>query len=99
MASEADLDSALATLRSQSYTYDVEGKLCSTSDTERGNGGDPTTTPYDNVGQLIKQVEPVTGTQTITTSFGYDAPVTRPATPTARQLDVHEVNSLGLTES
>ena len=65
----ADLDAAYAPLRTQAYTYDAEGNML----TSTNPGGRSTTYTYDASGSLVQQVEPVTDTTSITTSFGYDA--------------------------
>ncbi len=94
--SEADLDSALATLRSQSYAYDVEGNLL----TSTPGNGHPTNYTYDNVGQLIKQIDPVSDTKSITTSFGYDSAGNRTRYTDGRgNATIFTFNSLGLAES
>jgi len=96
LSSEADLDSSLATLRSQSYSYDVEGNLVSSTP----GGGHPTSYSYDNVGQLVKQVDPVSDTHSITTSFGYDSSGNRTRYTDGRgNSTTFTFNSLGLPES
>jgi RHS repeat-associated protein len=95
-SSETDLDGSLNPLRSQSYTYDVEGNLL----TSTPGNGHPTTYTYDNVGQLVKQVDPVSDTKAITTTFGYDGSGNRTRYTDGRgNSTIFTVNSLGLPES
>lgn len=53
----------------QTYGYDVEGNLVTSTPT----GRPASTYEWDAVGNLTKQVEPAASSSTITTSFGYDA--------------------------
>jgi RHS repeat-associated protein len=69
LTSESDLDSLLTTLRSQSYTYDVDGNML----TSTPGGSHSTSYSYNSAGQPTSQVDPVSSTKSITTSFGYDA--------------------------
>lgn len=68
MTAEAQLTAAGVEGPKQVYDYDVEGNLVSSTPV----GGLPTTYQYDAMGRLTKQIEPVTDSTTITTSFGYD---------------------------
>lgn len=96
LTSESDLDTSLSPIRTQSYTYDVDGNLL----TATPGNGHPTTYTYDNVGQLIKQVDPVSDTKSITTTFGYDASGDRTRYTDGRgNATIFTFNSLGLPES
>jgi RHS repeat-associated protein len=66
---QADLSGTGAVLRSQSAGYDGNGNLTSATD-YRGN---TTTYSYDATGMVTQEVQPVTASSGITTSFGYDA--------------------------
>lgn len=65
----ADYGTGSTALRTASAEFDADGNpTASTSPS-----GDRTTYAYDAMGRLTKQVEPVTDTGSITTTFGYDA--------------------------
>lgn len=66
---QADLSGTGAVLRSESAVYDGEGDQISATD-YRGN---TTTDTYDAAGDLTQEVQPVTASTAVTTSFGYDA--------------------------
>ncbi|GAA4233421.1 polymorphic toxin-type HINT domain-containing protein [Actinomadura meridiana] len=96
LVNESDVRPDGTTLREQSYTYDPDGDLTATKD------------PYDRVtayaydagGRLVRQVEPVSDTKSITTSFGYDAAGNRTRYTDGRgNPTIYTVNSLGLPES
>jgi RHS repeat-associated protein len=57
-----------AQLRSLSTVYDVAGQALSTTDA----AGTTKTFSYDVMGQLVSQTEPISGSDSIVTSFGYD---------------------------
>jgi RHS repeat-associated protein len=69
LVASSQLDAAGNVLASQSATYDGDGDMLSSTDAR----GDTTTFSYDAGGQLADEVQPVTPTSAITTSFGYDA--------------------------
>ncbi|WP_346770308.1 RHS repeat-associated core domain-containing protein [Streptomyces sp. Z423-1] len=59
-----------------------------------------TTYAYDALGRMTQQVEPVTGSQSITTTFGYDAAGNRTRLTDGRgNTTVHTFNAWGLPES
>ena len=64
-----NLDASGSVLATQSATYDGDGDLLSSTD-PRGN---TTTFGYDATGLLTREVQPVSATSSIITSFGYDA--------------------------
>ncbi|HWL38008.1 MAG TPA: RHS repeat-associated core domain-containing protein [Frankiaceae bacterium] len=62
-------------LRTENATYDLAGNLTSYTPSASGPGQtSPATRTYtwDRENRLLSLVEPTTGTQTITTTFGYD---------------------------
>jgi RHS repeat-associated protein len=67
--STATLDATGATLSSASSTYDADGNVLSATDPN----GHATTFQYDATGAMTSEVQPVSATSSITTSFGYDA--------------------------
>jgi RHS repeat-associated protein len=67
--SAADHSSSGNVLRSASATYDGDGNLTSSTDFN----GHTATFSYDPAGQLTSEIQPVSATSSITTSFGYDA--------------------------
>ncbi|WP_251066932.1 LamG-like jellyroll fold domain-containing protein [Streptomyces sp. ISL-36] len=64
----ADLDASGAVLRSNSFTYDRAGNPLSLTDYR----GHTTTYTVDATGMVTKAVEPVSATESITTTYGYD---------------------------
>ncbi|MEJ3749675.1 polymorphic toxin-type HINT domain-containing protein [Actinomycetes bacterium KLBMP 9797] len=93
-----DLDQAPngTELRRQDYGYDAVGNLTSATDPYRK----VTTYEYDALNRLTKQIEPVTDTKSLTTTFGYDAASNRTRYTDGRgNSTVYTVNSLGLSES
>ncbi|GGM45872.1 hypothetical protein GCM10012275_16090 [Longimycelium tulufanense] len=96
MTSESDLNPAGETLRTQKYGYDHTGNLTSSTDPY----GRPTKYEYDAANQLVRQTEPVSDSESITTSFGYDAAGNRTRYTDGRgNSTLYTVNSLGLAES
>jgi RHS repeat-associated protein len=65
----ASLDAGGAVLAATSATYDANGSMLSSTDAR----GHTTRFTYDATGMLTSEVQPVTDTSSITTSFGYDA--------------------------
>jgi RHS repeat-associated protein len=96
VTSESDLKSDGTVLRSQRYRYDLAGNLIASIDPL-----DVTTSyEYDAFNQLVKQVEPVTASTSIMTSFGYDAAGNRTRYTDGRgNATIFTVNTLGLPES
>jgi RHS repeat-associated protein len=94
--SESDLKTTGETIRGQTYGYDPAGNLTSSINAL----GVTTTYGYNAVNQLVQQVEPVSATKSITTSFGYDAAGNRTRYTDGRgNATVYTVNSLGLPAS
>ncbi|MEV6963770.1 LamG-like jellyroll fold domain-containing protein [Hamadaea sp. NPDC051192] len=96
VTAESDVAPDGTVLRTQTYTYDAVGnQLSSTSP-----GGITTTYAYDTLDRLIRQVEPVTDTTSITTGFGYDAAGNQTRYTDGRGNQTYfTYNSLGLLES
>jgi RHS repeat-associated protein len=69
VTSVSDLSSGADVLRTESATYDGDGDELSATDFD----GDTTSYTYDPTGMLTAEVQPVTASSGITTSFGYDA--------------------------
>jgi RHS repeat-associated protein len=65
----SQLSAAGTVLATQSATFDGDGNMLSATDAR----GDTSTFTYGATGQLSQEVQPVTATSSITTSFGYDA--------------------------
>jgi large repetitive protein len=63
------LDNAGAVLATTSATYDANGNVLTSTDAR----GTATTFEYDQRDQLTREVQPVTTTASIETTFGYDA--------------------------
>ncbi len=83
-------------IQSQRANYDQAGNLVSATD----GLGTTTTYTYDAGDQLVRQVEPVTATSSITTSFGYDAAGQRTRlTNGLGNSFLYTYNTLGLPES
>lgn len=62
-------DAGGALLTTQSATYDGDGNALSSTDAR----GDTSTYTYDAMNTVTQEVQPVSATSSITTSFGYDA--------------------------
>ncbi|MFF3845016.1 LamG-like jellyroll fold domain-containing protein [Streptomyces sp. NPDC002328] len=69
LTATSDLDTAGAVLRTSRTTYDRAGNPVSATDPR----GHTATYTYDPTGLITKAVEPVSATESITTTFGYDA--------------------------
>ncbi|HTJ34948.1 MAG TPA: LamG-like jellyroll fold domain-containing protein [Dactylosporangium sp.] len=66
---DADYDAAGTLLRRATSRYDAAGNVVASTDAR----GTTTTFNYDPTGLVLSEVQPVTATESITTSFGYDA--------------------------
>ncbi|MFJ6671242.1 LamG-like jellyroll fold domain-containing protein [Actinosynnema sp. NPDC091369] len=96
LVAQADLRPDGSTIRSQRHTYDVEGNRTSSTDAM----GVTATFEYDADDRLVRQVEPVSATESITTSFGYDAAGRRTRYTDGRgNPTFFTFNALGLVES
>ncbi|MFF4599833.1 LamG-like jellyroll fold domain-containing protein [Amycolatopsis sp. NPDC001319] len=62
-------DASGTVLTQSSATYDADGRLASSVDAR----GTAQTFTYDAAGQLTSEIQPISATSSITTSFGYDA--------------------------
>ncbi|MFF3393655.1 LamG-like jellyroll fold domain-containing protein [Streptomyces sp. NPDC002669] len=93
---DSDLDANNSPLRAVDYGYDTAGNLTASTDPL----GRTTRYAYDALGRLTGQTEPVSDTESITTSFGYDALGNRTRYTDGRGNDtIYTVNPLGLPES
>ncbi|MCS7475926.1 LamG-like jellyroll fold domain-containing protein [Umezawaea endophytica] len=63
-----ELNPAGQIIRTLKFGYDNAGNRLTTTD----GAGKVTRSSYDALGKLVQQVEPVSATESITTSFGYD---------------------------
>ncbi|MEU4652764.1 LamG-like jellyroll fold domain-containing protein [Streptomyces sp. NPDC023723] len=96
LVSESDLAPNSNALRTIDYDYDDAGNLVGSTDPL----GHTTSYAYDALGRLTKQTEPVTDTDSITTSFGYDAAGNRTRYTDGRSNStIYTFNTLGLAES
>ncbi|MEU7075200.1 LamG-like jellyroll fold domain-containing protein [Streptomyces narbonensis] len=92
----SDFGTGTTVLRSVSSEYDAEGNVTASVSA----GGARRTYTYDALGRMTKQVEPVTGTDSITTTFGYDAAGNRTRLTDGRgKATYYTFNTWGLPES
>ncbi|WP_067969781.1 RHS repeat-associated core domain-containing protein [Nocardiopsis trehalosi] len=96
MVEERSLSPEGDLIRERAYGYDAAGNQTTATSAE----GDTVQRVYDGADRLRALIEPVTGTETITTSFGYDT-AHRPTRMTdGRGNTTHTTyNTLGLPES
>ncbi|MFB9963671.1 LamG-like jellyroll fold domain-containing protein [Sinosporangium siamense] len=91
-----DLNSTGAVLRETSTSYDADGNPVAETSAE-GHMVDRT---FDALGRMTQLVEPVTATQSITTTFGYDTAGNRTRTTDGRGNVIWTAyNSLGMVET
>ncbi|GAA3229750.1 hypothetical protein GCM10020216_047150 [Nonomuraea helvata] len=91
-----ELDAQGAVLRTLRFGYDAADNLVSETSAE----GHTTTQVFDAANRLVERREPVSATETITTSFGYDAAGAQTRSTDGRGNATYTTyNSLGLTES
>ncbi|MFF5257942.1 LamG-like jellyroll fold domain-containing protein [Actinomadura viridis] len=96
LVGRADMKPDGTVLRERSAAYDPVGNPTRTTDAL----GRSTTFQYDASSRLVKQVEPVSDTESITTTFGYDAAGNRTRFTDGRgNTTVYTINTLGLGES
>ncbi|MFE9796033.1 LamG-like jellyroll fold domain-containing protein [Streptomyces goshikiensis] len=94
--SETDYGTGTKALRTSTTEYDADGNITASI----SPGGARTTYTYDALGRLTKQVEPVTATDSITTSFGYDAAGNRTRLTDGRgKATYYTFNAWGLPEA
>ncbi|MGW4638302.1 DNRLRE domain-containing protein [Sphaerisporangium sp. NPDC004334] len=92
----ADVDASGAVLRTRRFGYDAAGNPTSRTTAS----GHTSTRTYDALGRLVEQREPVSASETITTSFGYDASgLQTRATDGRGNATYTTYNPLGLPES
>ncbi|MEV0614792.1 polymorphic toxin-type HINT domain-containing protein [Nonomuraea sp. NPDC050404] len=91
-----DVDSAGTVLRTYGYGYDLAGNPTSTTSPE----GHVTKQVFDALGRTTSLIEPVSDSESITTSFGYDATGARTRLTDGRgNATWTSYNSLGLAET
>ncbi|UBU09472.1 RHS repeat-associated core domain-containing protein [Nonomuraea gerenzanensis] len=91
-----ELNAQGTVLRSQRFGYDPADNLISETSAE----GHTTTQVFDAANRLVERREPVSATETITTSFGYDAAGEQTRSTDGRGNATYTTyNSLGLAES
>ncbi|MGW0478612.1 polymorphic toxin-type HINT domain-containing protein [Nonomuraea sp. NPDC003214] len=91
-----DLDAVGAVVRTSSSSYDLAGNLVAATSPE----GHVTRQTFDALDRLTSLIEPVSGTESITTSFGYDATGARTRLTDGRgNATWTTYNSLGLVET
>ncbi|MFD3337341.1 LamG-like jellyroll fold domain-containing protein [Streptomyces sp. NPDC058700] len=94
--SVSDYGTGTTSLRSVSTEYDADGNVTAAVSPT----GARRTYTYDALGRMTKQVEPVTATDSITTTFGYDAAGNRTRLTDGRGKATHYTfNAWGLQES
>ncbi len=92
----SDLDAAQAVLRRTDYTVDADGNVL----TLKPPVGAAVTYTYDALGRQTSQRERASATETLTTTFGYDAAGNQTRYTDGRGNSTYtKLNSLGLTES
>ncbi|MGW5780497.1 LamG-like jellyroll fold domain-containing protein [Streptomyces sp. NPDC003863] len=96
LAKVEDLDAQGAVLRTKRTTYDRAGNATSTTDYR----GHTTYLTLDSSGSVTKAVEPVSATESITTTYGYDAAGNRTRFTDGRNnAFLTTYNSWGMVES
>ncbi|MFE2752567.1 LamG-like jellyroll fold domain-containing protein [Actinosynnema sp. NPDC059335] len=96
LVAQADLRADGSVIRTQRHAYDPEGNRTSSTDAM----GVTSTFEYDADDRVVRQVEPVSATESITTSFGYDAAGRRTRYTDGRgNATTFTFNALGLVES
>ncbi|MFF5809259.1 LamG-like jellyroll fold domain-containing protein [Streptomyces sp. NPDC012746] len=94
--SSSDYGTGTTVLRSVSSEYDADGNLTASVSAT----GARRTYTYDALGRMTKQVEPVSATDSITTTFGYDAAGNRTRLTDGRaKATYYTFNAWGLPES
>jgi RHS repeat-associated protein len=93
---QADLNASGTALRSESATYTPDGQVATSTDFR----GDTSTFSYDATGMLTSQAQPVSASQSITVSYGYDLDGHRTALTDGNGNTTYTTyNSLGLPET
>nr|WP_308050354.1 LamG-like jellyroll fold domain-containing protein [Streptomyces sp. TRM72054] len=92
-----DYGTGTTALRTSEAEFDAEGNRTAVISPQTKAR---TTYAYDALGRMTQQVEPVTASQSITTTFGYDAAGNRTRLTDGRgNTTVHTFNAWGLPES
>ncbi|WP_053719233.1 RHS repeat-associated core domain-containing protein [Saccharothrix sp. NRRL B-16348] len=93
---DVDLGPAGQTLRTIRHTYDIAGNRITSADAV----GKTTRYGYDALGQLTQLIEPVSDTESITTTYGYDSSGRRTRFTDGRGNNTfYTYNALGKPES
>ncbi|MQS15923.1 DNRLRE domain-containing protein [Streptomyces kaniharaensis] len=96
-AATDNLDPSGTVLRTATATFDLEGRVLSSTSPATGA---VTSTAYDALGRVVKLTEPVAAGQAITTTFGYDAGGNRTRLTDGKgNTTVYTFNTWGLPES
>jgi RHS repeat-associated protein len=96
VTAESDLKPDGTVLRTARYGYDLAGNVKTSTDELQATR----TYAYDAGNRLVQQVEPVSATKSITTTFGYDAAGNRTRYIDGRHnATITTYNTLGLPES
>ncbi len=91
-----DLDTSGSVLRARTFGYDLAGNPISLTSAE----GHTVTQTFDAANRMIEHQEPVSATEKITTSFGYDATGAQTRSTDGRgNATFTTYNSLGMAES
>jgi YD repeat-containing protein len=96
LVSSKTLNASNVALGTTALGYDLDGDLVSSTP---ASGNRPSTYTYDALGRLISQVDPVSATDQVSVSYGYDAAGNRTRYTDGRgNSTVYTVNVLGLPE-
>lgn len=96
VTAESDVAPDSTVLRTQTFTYDAAGNQKSATSPL----GNTTTYDYDALDRMIRQVEPVTASSSITTTFGYDIAGNQTRYTDGRgNSTIATYNTMGLLES
>ncbi|SHG56304.1 RHS repeat-associated core domain-containing protein [Streptoalloteichus hindustanus] len=96
LVTQADYDANGQLLRRVKAAHDAAGNVVARTDAQ----GHTTKYAFDALNRLVQQVEPVSDTETITTSFGYDAKGNRTRYTDGRgNVTTYSYNSWSLAES
>ncbi len=93
---QSELNASGTVLRSESATYTPDGQVATSTDFR----GDTSTSSYDATGMLTSQTQPVSASQSITVSYGYDLDGNRTALTDGNGNTTYSTyNPLGLPET
>jgi YD repeat-containing protein len=96
LVSSKTLNASNVALGTTALGYDLDGDVISSTP---ASGNRPSTYTYDALGRLISQVDPVSATDQVSVSYGYDAAGNRTRYTDGRgNSTTYTVNVLGLPE-